>query len=119
MSDLKLYSFDGQALVRCETPEWLQKANSSTGEYHADLYSVGMHIMDDFGGDGDKVTVYIGNGCHYIEYWDVHERVAGFIIDDVANYLVFRARFMFPWVWLAREADRNAKEEEQSIRSRG
>lgn len=114
--------FNGISLQRCESPEWydaiMRDADEKGGEL-SDVYRRNsVHLDHQYGEHGHSVMVYNAGAerGHLIEYWDASTCLAVVLIDDIAAYLDFRAKYLFAWAWLIKEMDRIADADyEQAI----
>lgn len=103
--DFELFHFDGHSIERCARPPWYQRVHEQDGDWEENLRSIGMTKHEEFGKSGDKVVIYTGSEGFLVEYHDVHEPVAAFLISDAGRYLQFRAQYVQPWVWLIERTD--------------
>ncbi|TIU00753.1 MAG: hypothetical protein E5W55_02040 [Mesorhizobium sp.] len=106
--------FDGTSLRHCEVPEWYQVILRDGNEHGGDTREVlsrhGVHLDHQFGQDVDSVSVYnAGSRGYLVEYYDSSCLLASIVIDDVAAYLEFRAKYLHAWAWLISEMERIAE----------
>ncbi|MER9182563.1 hypothetical protein [Mesorhizobium sp. M0767] len=105
--------FDGTSLQPCEAPEWYAAIMRDADENGGDTKDVyrrhGVLLHHQFGEVLDSVHVYeAGPNGHLVEYWNLERCLATILIDNVAAYLEFRAKYLHAWAWLIAEVERIA-----------
>jgi hypothetical protein len=113
------YGFVDGRLVPMKPPEWFAKAVLEEGSWNASLTKAGALALEDFGDGGDTLDIYQGpSGDYFIGYWDCNECVAQIFIDNVPDYLMFRAKYIAPLASLIMESDRHHEWREAKKRKR-
>ncbi|MEJ6783778.1 hypothetical protein [Aminobacter sp. Piv2-1] len=105
--------FDGASLQPCEAPDWYAAIMRDADEHGGDIPAIysrnGVNLHHQFGEDLDSVYIYdAGRHGYLIEYWDVNQCLAVILIDNIAAYLEFRAKYLHAWAWLIAEMERIA-----------
>lgn len=111
--------FDGTSLQPCEAPEWYAAIMRDADEHGGDISVIygrnGVNLQHQFGEALDSVSVYYaGRHGYLIEYWDATQSLAVILIDNIAAYLEFRAKYLHAWAWLIAEMERNADADYQN-----
>ncbi|RWE07663.1 MAG: hypothetical protein EOS23_26440 [Mesorhizobium sp.] len=115
--------FDGIALQPCEAPDWYAAIMRDAEEHGGDVVEVyrrnGIVLHHQFGEALDTVHVYdTGHHGHLVEYWNMNECLAVIMIDSVAAYLEFRAKYLHAWAFLIAEMERIADADHQDAQHR-
>jgi hypothetical protein len=112
---------DGR-LVKVDPPEWFARATAADdGDWNTLLTKAGATAIDDFGGDGgaDSIEIYEGpDGDYFIGFWDCNKCIAEVFIDNVADYLHFRATYIAPLANLIMESARHYEWEQEKRKVR-
>lgn len=108
MADLhRTHRFIEGHMVKADPPEWFAKAVAGSGDWPRSLGEAGASMMEDFDGAGESLEIYEGpQGDYFIGYWDAAKCVAEIFIDNVADYMLFRATYIAPLAKLIMESDR-------------
>ena len=102
------FAFVEGRLVPTSPPAWFVKATSEESNWSTALTKAGARPLEDFGDGGDNIEIYQGpEGDYYVGYWDPGECIAHIFIDNVADYLSFRAQYVAPLASLIMESDRH------------
>jgi hypothetical protein len=118
------YRFVDGRLVKMQPPEWFTKATVGADDWPRALSKAGAIGVDDFGGDtgGDSIEVYRGPaGDYFIGFWDCSECIAEVFVDNIADYLLFRATYVAPLAKLIMDSERHYEWQEgnRKIRAAG
>jgi hypothetical protein len=102
------YRFINGEWIRSEPPEWFANAISDDDDWGAQLSRAGATEVDEFGGAGaDTIAIYEGPAGDYaIVFWDAAKCIARVFIDNIPDYLTFKARVIAPQSMLIMESDR-------------
>jgi hypothetical protein len=104
----KVLRFRDGKLVKATAPEWFVKAKSVDGSWDRILSDAGAIGYDDFGDSGDTIQVYkTPDNGYLVSFWDVNETLADVFIDDLVDYLTFRAQYIAPLAKLIMATDQH------------
>jgi hypothetical protein len=104
------YRFTDGHLVKADPPDWFARAISKDGGWDRLLSKAGATAVEDFGADGggDSIEIYEGPAGDYaIVFRDCNKCIAKVFIDDVADYLRFRATYIAPLATLIMESEKH------------
>jgi hypothetical protein len=106
--DQKVLRFKDGKLVPGTAPEWFNKAKSFEGNWDNSLTKAGAILYDDYGEYGDTIQVYkTPDNGYFVSFWDVHKAMADVFVDDLADYLTFRAQYIAPLAQLIMAEDQH------------
>lgn len=101
------YRFRNSQLEKCSPPEWFTKLPEN-GSWPEMLTHAGATALEKFGEGGDTIEIYEApEGGYFIGYWDCNRCIANIFIDDVADYLLFRATYIAPLASLIMESEKH------------
>lgn len=104
----RTYQFTNGRMVKSEQPEWFSKAIKNTDDWHVSLTKSGAVGLEDIGDGAESIDIYEApDGSYFIGYWDAAKCVAEIFIDNVPDYLVFRANYIAPLASLIMESERH------------
>ncbi|MBX9828751.1 MAG: hypothetical protein K2Y27_27665 [Xanthobacteraceae bacterium] len=102
------FRFADGRLVKCEPPDWFARATAADVSWNVLLKQAGATAIEDFGEHGDTLDIHEGrDGDCFIGYWDSNKCIANIFIDNIADYLLFRATYIAPLARLTMESDRH------------
>ncbi len=104
------HRFAGGCLVKADPPEWFAKATAKDGSWRTLLLRAGATAIEDFGYDSgaDSLEIYEGpEGDYCILFRDSNKCAAEIFIDNMADYLLFRAKYVAPLATLIMESERH------------
>jgi hypothetical protein len=114
----KSLKFKNGKLTKAALPQWYGKAMAVDGDFDKLLSQAGASGLDEYGGGGDTLQIYrTPNDGYLVIFRDTNEIISLVFIDNVADYLMFKAQYIAPlaqlimaadqhWVW---EQDRKKK----------
>jgi hypothetical protein len=95
-------------MVKAEAPGWFASAVEDSDDWGKALRVAGAVGIDEFDNGGESVEIYEGPECDYfIAYRDAAKCAAKIFIDNVADYLLFRAVYIAPLATLIMETERH------------
>ncbi len=98
---------DGQ-LMKAEAPEWFLMATANSDDWAKSLSQAGAIAVEEFENGGESLDIHEApDGSYLIQYRDAHKTVAEIFIDNVADYLLFRATYIVPLATLIMETERH------------
>jgi hypothetical protein len=102
------YFFANGGWTKSEAPQWFSNAVTRDGDWGEELSRAGATLLEEFGGAGaDTIAIYQGQAGDYaILFWDAAKCIARVFIDNVPDYMTFRASIIAPHAMLIMESER-------------
>lgn len=103
------YRFSDGRWIEAPAPEWFAIATAIDDSWQSSLTKAGATHVDEFGAEtgGDSIEIYEGPAGDYaILFRDSAKCIARVFIDNVADYLTFRASVVAPQASLIMESER-------------
>jgi hypothetical protein len=109
------YHFLDGHLVKSDAPEWFANATrEKDGSWSRLLREAGAISVEDFDDGGNSIEIYEApDGTYFIGFWDANKCFAEVFIDNIADYLLFRARYIAPLASLIMETERHSEWEKR------
>ena len=104
----RIYRFVDGRMVRAEPPAWFSSATAESDDWLGSLGRAGATAVEDFDNGGESLHIFEGpEGDYFIGYWDATKCVIEVFIDNIADYLQFRANYIAPLAQLVMEVERH------------
>jgi hypothetical protein len=116
----KFLTFKGGKLTKTEPPQWYRDGVAKDDDFERMLSKVGATGLDEYGEHGDTIKIYRALKNSYLAiFWDVSEIISLVVIEDLADYMLFKAQYIAPlgqlimasdqhWVWQEERKKRRA-----------
>src|SRR6266446_1882725 len=104
------YRFADGRWIKADPPEWFAKAIPQHDDWRSLLVRAGAIAVEDFGFDsgGDSIEIYEGPAGDYaVLFRDCNKCIARVFIDNIPDYLTFRASVIASQAVLIMESERH------------
>jgi hypothetical protein len=110
----KSLKFKNGKLAKTTAPQWYLNATKEDGSYDVLLSRAGATRSDEYGEHGDTMQIYRApNDAGYLVIFrDTFEIISVVFIDNVADYMLFKAQYIAPLAQLIMAADEHFEWEE-------
>src|SRR5687768_13314396 len=104
----RTFRFANGHMLRAAPPGWFAGIAEGNEDWSKALRGAGATGIDEFSNRGESLEIYAGpEGDFFIAYRDAAKCVAKIFINNVADYLLFRANYVAPLANLIMETERH------------
>jgi hypothetical protein len=104
----KSLKFKNGKLVKAPLPPWYRKALADDDDFAALLTRAGASNVDEYGEGGDSIQMFRGpNNGYLVIFHDSFEMISLVFIDNVADFMTFKARYIAPLAQLIMASDKH------------
>jgi hypothetical protein len=97
------YRFADGRLVKSSPPPWFAIATTNSENWEERFTAAGATKVDEFIGGSHAIETYqASDGSYFTLYWELQNCIADIFVDNIADYLLFRATYVAPLVSLIR-----------------
>lgn len=110
----KSLKFKNGKLVKGPIPAWYRKALAEDDDFKALLTKAGASSVDEYGDGADAIQMFRDpkNG-YLIIFHDTFEMICLVFIDNVADFLTFKAQYIAPLAQLIMASDKHFEWQEE------
>jgi hypothetical protein len=115
----KSLRFKNGKLTKARAPQWFVKATVEDDDFEKLLTAAGASTHDGYGDGGDSLQIFrTPNDGYLVMFHDVHELNSYVFIDDVPDYLLFKAQYIAPLAQLIMASEQHFVWEEECKKKR-
>jgi hypothetical protein len=90
------FRFADGRLVKTVPPQWFVNATANSENWEERFTAAGATKIAEFG-SADGLEIYQApDGSYFILYWELQNCIAEIFVDNIADYVLFRATYVAP-----------------------